>query len=596
VLELEQGLAIAVLLTVTLAQLCRALRFSFSLPGTAIVALATWVGLVVRGADLAADEPSWRGLWLDFMGWPLLLAVAIPWLARANPGSSPRVAHGLSGLGGTALIVLLWIPTYDGTPELQLLALLALLAGLGFVRTLPFEQASEGAALPLVVALIPTLFVTIELASFGIYRLQEVASIAWDGALRETLPSLDLPSEVPDPSFLGLSVAVLVGVAATQLRRSGGATLHPRTVIGTIAVGAWLGAIPLHVPAWPLVAAALVMGVGFVAEWWIQRDHKAIVWAAIIVAGANDVALFSEGLSLVALGVTVVLAGTVMNAVHSRAFQIASGIVTIAAAGAWIWTYGGVNGDAPRATVLIALSTVGGLVVLHAAFSHRGTVNSDQLLGLELGGLASSLVLVPVGVWGAPHDSRPSWLAAYLTVVGASTVAVALVRPEQRRLAWFGTLVLAAATWVRMWDLGVDTPEAYTLPWASLLILVGTARAHSGSTGTLMALGPGLGLALLPSLLWALDDPETGRSLVLGLACFVLVLLGAKVGWAAPLMYGAAVGLILALRLGGPYVSDAVPRWALLGAAGVVLLALAVTWEKRLRDARTSLAYLLRLR
>jgi hypothetical protein len=595
-LEPEEGLAIALLLTLTLAQVCRALHLALSLPGSAIVALATWVGLVARGAELAADEPTWRGLWLDFSGWPLLLAVAIPWLARAAPGSSPRLGHVLSGLGGTALSVLLWFPAYDESADLQLLALLALLAAVGFIRTLPSAPAAEGAALPLVVAVVPTLFVTMELASFGLYRLQEVLSIAWTGALRDTLPSLDLPSEVPDPSYLGLTVAVLVGVAATQLRRSSGTTLHPRTVIGIIALGAWLGAIPLTVSAWPLVTAALVMGVGFVAEWWIQRDHKAIVWAAAFLAGANDVALFSEGLSLVSLGATVVLAGTVMNAVHSRGFQIASGTIAIAAVAAWIWTYGAVNGDAPRGTVLIALSTIGCLVVLHAAFSHRGTVNSDQLLGLELGGLASSVVLLQEGVRSAPADSQPTWLAAYLTVVGASTVAVALIRPEQRRLAWFGTLVLATATWIRMWDLGVDTPEAYTLPWAILLILLGTLRTHSGSAGTLMALGPGLGLALLPSLLWALDDPETGRSLVLGMACFVLVVLGAKVRWAAPLVYGAAVGLLLALRLGGPYVSDAVPRWALLGAAGVVLVALAVTWEKRLRDARTSLTYLRRLR
>jgi cell division protein FtsW (lipid II flippase) len=119
------------------------------------------------------------------------------------------------------------------------------------------------------------------------------------------------------------------------------------------------------------------------------------------------------------------------------------------------------------------------------------------------------------------------------------------------------------------------------------LVVVGLARLHRDrQTGTLRALGPGLTLALVPSLLWVLDDPATPRALLLGLGCLALVLAGARLRWAAPLLCGALAGGLLVLREAAPYVVAAVPRWGLIGAAGVLLIALGATWEQRLTDAR----------
>jgi len=50
------------------------------------------------------------------------------------------------------------------------------------------------------------------------------------------------------------------------------------------------------------------------------------------------------------------------------------------------------------------------------------------------------------------------------------------------------------------------------------------------------------------------------------------------------------------LREAGPHLGDSVPRWALIGAAGALLIAMGVTWEQRLRDARVVSAYLRGLR
>jgi hypothetical protein len=172
-----------------------------------------------------------------------------------------------------------------------------------------------------------------------------------------------------------------------------------------------------------------------------------------------------------------------------------------------------------------------------------------------------------------------------------------LVGGDRRPLRWTGAALLTVATWVRLADLGVETPEAYTLPAAGVLLAVGLhGLLRDPGTASTRLLGPGLGLGLVPSLLWALEDPVQLRSLLLGAACLALVVAGARLGWTAPLVAGAAVGAALVLRLAAPYLGDTVPRWALIGGAGAALIAMGVTWERRLQEARQLTAYVRRLR
>jgi cell division protein FtsW (lipid II flippase) len=157
--------------------------------------------------------------------------------------------------------------------------------------------------------------------------------------------------------------------------------------------------------------------------------------------------------------------------------------------------------------------------------------------------------------------------------------------------------VLALASWVRLWDLGVPGPEAYTLPSAAVLLVVGLLHLRrTPEAGTMRALSPALSLALVPSLLWALGGEPGPRALLLGLACLVLVLAGARLGWTAPMTFGASVGALLVLRLAAPYIGDAVPRWVLIGAAGALLIAVGTTWERRLAEARQLRSYVRALR
>ena len=247
-----------------------------------------------------------------------------------------------------------------------------------------------------------------------------------------------------------------------------------------------------------------------------------------------------------------------------------------------------------RPWVGLAAVAAAGAVVL--AMVNRPGSDPVAVVGVEAGGLASAFCAAVGGTVAAPYSSTWSWTAGYLTLTGALVCAHALLRPDRRPAGWLGGLLLAAATWVRLGDVGVETPEAYTLPSAVALLVVGLVNLRRDpARDTVTALSPGLGLALVPSLVWVLDDPVTLRSLLLGLACLGLLLVGMRLRWTAPVVFAATIGAVLVLRHATPY-AEAVPRWLLIGSAGALLVGLGVTWERRLREARTALGYVRALR
>ncbi|WP_253290024.1 SCO7613 C-terminal domain-containing membrane protein [Verrucosispora sioxanthis] len=100
-----------------------------------------------------------------------------------------------------------------------------------------------------------------------------------------------------------------------------------------------------------------------------------------------------------------------------------------------------------------------------------------------------------------------------------------------------------------------------------------------------LALGPGLAALLLPSLTVVLfgTDPDPWRRLLLGVVALAATLLGAVRRWQAPVLLGAGTLALLALyELVRSW--DLLPRWAFLAAAGLALIGLATTYERRRRD------------
>jgi hypothetical protein len=137
---------------------------------------------------------------------------------------------------------------------------------------------------------------------------------------------------------------------------------------------------------------------------------------------------------------------------------------------------------------------------------------------------------------------------------------------------------------VRLADAGVTAPEPYVLPLAAVALVLGHLRRRAeATTRSWAAYGPGLVLALVPSLLASLEGTSLVRPLLVGLAALVVLLVGARTGLQAPLAVGAGVLAVDALDLLGPYAA-ALPRWLSLGGAGALLLVVGATYEQRRRD------------
>jgi hypothetical protein len=155
--------------------------------------------------------------------------------------------------------------------------------------------------------------------------------------------------------------------------------------------------------------------------------------------------------------------------------------------------------------------------------------------------------------------------------------------------------VLGVATLIRVGE-GVAFPEAYTLPAAALLVAAGAWRlATDRESNSVAALGSGLTLGLLPSLLLALDEPVSLRGALVAAGGVIVLAVGLQQRLAAPFVVGALTTAVLAVRHLEPY-ADAVPRWISLGAVGVALLLVGVTWEARRRNLETAGRYLAALR
>ncbi|MCX4777213.1 SCO7613 C-terminal domain-containing membrane protein [Streptomyces sp. NBC_01264] len=224
------------------------------------------------------------------------------------------------------------------------------------------------------------------------------------------------------------------------------------------------------------------------------------------------------------------------------------------------------------------------VLVVPAAVAALGPRLGSVRVPAEVAAAAAGLLALALATGDAPV------LALVLALAGV-VCAAAAVRPERRSAAgWPAGALFLAATWVRLAASEVTVPEAYTLPVTAAALTVGFLRRRRDPlAGSWTAYGPGLAATLLPSTLAVWGDPHWLRPLLLGTAALGVTLAGARGRLRAPLLLGGATLAAVALHELTPYVVqvvDALPRWLPPALAGVLLLAMGATYEKRLRDAR----------
>lgn len=194
----------------------------------------------------------------------------------------------------------------------------------------------------------------------------------------------------------------------------------------------------------------------------------------------------------------------------------------------------------------------------------------------------AAMVLASTSVVLAVED--PTLLSACLGVSGLLALAVA-IRPDRHDIGLLGGLLLSASSWVRLAEANVEAPEPYAAPLALTALVFGHLRRRGGGVSSMQAYGPGLMVALVPSLLKSFDDTTPSRALALLVVCVLVVLAGAQFRLRAPLAIGGAVLALDALHLLAPVARD-VPGWTVIALAGAIVFGAGATYEARLRNLR----------
>jgi hypothetical protein len=242
----------------------------------------------------------------------------------------------------------------------------------------------------------------------------------------------------------------------------------------------------------------------------------------------------------------------------------------------------------PRALALVAVlatAVVGtAAVVLADAAGLAGTTVRSAVLVTLLG-----LLHVAAAGTGpaASHEGDERRTGPDTLSAGAASSSPAL---RDRGIAVTAVVATALASAVLAATGAADPIEWVAVPLALALLVVGARRlSHDAGAGSMRHLSPGLLVLLVPPLLADLGLSPAWRIVGLGAVALATLLVGASRRLRAPFLIGAAVLLVHAVAQLWPWIRDAsatVPWWAWAGIGGVVLIAVAARYERRMRDLR----------
>ena len=594
----------------------------------AVAAPSAVVGIWPELADLADPRGAYAATALLFLA---LTTVALrghetpKWTAttRGTPGgvqgegAAPAPQDPVGGRGATpppAGTVARWVgPTAVPGPAA---ASAGHTGASGAAHAVPAAGSGPGAfVVPVVMGLAAAQAMAVALVAVAAPAATLVlAPYAWWGSIWSGRPSgVGLTpggtATVPRGAFASfalLAAALLTVTATARGRREAGVAADHRAGAGArwgwagagflAACGVLAGMVAAGAP-WPVLPAtgfAAGTALGLLAA--VNRRATPAVPLAVVLLGSGGAGLLpTEAATLAGLGV-VVLAGAVAGAVGADVARRVAGWLAALGAGLGFAVAAVRAADLPLhraafpvlavATAALALGYLlrrrGGPAEPAAGGTSPGR-RSAEALAVDVVGYAAAVPAVLLAL----HDVR--YAAAVATVWGA-VLAVRAVLPGERGrrgIAFAAAWIEVVAWWLLMASAEVALREAYTLPAAAVALATGllAIRRTQGRTGSWVALGPGLAAALLPSLAAILvGDGQLLRRLLFGIGAVAVVLVGAHRRWQAPVAAGSLA--LLALAVHELVVWDLVPRWAYLAVGGLLLITVAMTYERRLRDLR----------
>ncbi len=238
-----------------------------------------------------------------------------------------------------------------------------------------------------------------------------------------------------------------------------------------------------------------------------------------------------------------------------------------------------------------AVPALVGVVASLALLAAAGVLWREHPVRIAVEAGSAVAMFVALVAEGSTSEAAVRW-----TIVGVAVIALSFVVPGRQWYLWPGGAALAVAYVLLIVDSGFSFVEAYTLPLGAIALAVGFYFVRrQPDVSTWLLLGPGLALALLPSVPQALADPTELRALLLGLGAVAALALGIRFDWQAPFVFGAVIITLLVLFNIGPY-ANAAPRVVLIAAVSAVLLGFGITWEDRVRDGRKLVGYVRSMR
>jgi hypothetical protein len=527
-----------------------------------LVGLLAWPGAATATVMAAGAPAPWPARTALLAAASLLVAVAAA--GRAAPGYRPTAAAAVHAVTPVAFIAGLW--EGPATVGAYAAGAVLVLAALGLLHPPAHRDGWLAARVPTALAAAVLAAPQLAVVLAGPYSwLGDI----WAGAPGEVglLATGDWPAN--RAAALGLALlTVAAGLAAKVLagRWSGALLVAPVAVLVGLAE---LGA------AWPVVpAVSLLLGVAGVL--WGTRWS---VGYGLVLAGAGLAGSLPERWSTLAgLGVALVVASVVGAVGRTRVARTAGWPAAVAAA-VLLGIAATRAADLPlRSTAFAVLGVAAAALAVAGAIRSRRT----ESVALEAAAHAGALVALLLSV---DSITRTATVAA----LWGSALAVRTVWRGEPRGArvWRAAAATGCellAWWLLLASRQVAAVEAYTLPAALAALAAGWwARRSRPELGSWAAYGPALAAASLPSFYLVLVDPVPLRRLLLGAAAVAVVVAGARRRLQAPVMVGGAVAVLVAVRELG-LVWQLLDTWIPLTVAGLILVGMAATYERRRRD------------
>ena len=392
------------------------------------------------------------------------------------------------------------------------------------------------------------------------------------------------------PDGVGLAVPVTREAALTlALLAAGTAVLRWPLAALPVALAMVTGTAALGAP-WPAVPAlslALGLAAALAGALWRREPAPVLALAPAGLAGA----LAERPTTLAALGAVAVVATVCGTGGRTVPVRAAGWLAAVASAAALAGSAALAAGLTVRTAAFWVLLPAG--AALAVATLRRERPESRLL---EAGAHAAAVValLLTTGSAGYAAGVCTLWGVAVGLSALRSDGPAGTDRPA-RVAAAAGCELLGY--WLLLASRQVAVLEAYTLPAAGLAVLAGwLAARRRPQLHSWTAYGPALLAGFGPSAvtLLGMDGPPL-RRLALGAAALAVVVGGAVRRRQAPVVVGGATLGLVALHE-TVLLWDRLDRWILLGAAGLVLIGLAMTYERRRRELTRLTAVVGRMR